>query len=104
MSAILYELLQETPNIKIEISLGNLLEAIDYASKRTHTEREREKQLKADAETLISRIETAEMLNVTTMTLGRWAKVGYLVPVKVGAKVYYRLSDINTIKGKEQPE
>ncbi len=38
--------------------------------------------------------ETAAMLNVDKSTLWRWAKQGYLVPVKWGRKSRYKLSDI----------
>lgn len=43
----------------------------------------------------IDRREAAEKLNVTLSTLWRCAKEGYLVPVKIGAKVLYRASDID---------
>lgn len=102
MSAILFELLEESPSIKIEISLANLIEAVEHASKLTYMRAEKEKQEKAEAETLVTRTETAKMLGVTTMTLNRWSKIGYLIPQKIGSKVYYRMLDINAIKGKEQ--
>lgn len=38
--------------------------------------------------------ETAKMLDVDKSTLWRWAKQGYLVPVKWGNKSRYKLSDI----------
>lgn len=43
----------------------------------------------------LTRIEAAEMLGVALSTLWKWAKSGYLVPVKIGNKVLYRVSDIN---------
>ena len=43
----------------------------------------------------ILRKEAAKMLNVTLPTLHRWAKAGYLVPVKIGNKILYRMSDID---------
>ncbi len=43
----------------------------------------------------IPRREAAKMLNVTASTLWRWAKEGYLVPVKIGSKVFYRATDID---------
>lgn len=42
----------------------------------------------------MSRAEVARALGVTTATLWRWAKDGYLTPVKIGSKVLYRASDI----------
>lgn len=38
-----------------------------------------------------------ELLNISRTTLWRWAREGYLVPVKVGRKTLYRQSDIDTI-------
>lgn len=42
----------------------------------------------------VTRREAARMLNVTLSTLWRWAKEGYLEPVKIGVKVLYRAGDI----------
>jgi len=39
----------------------------------------------------------AEMLDVDKSTLWRWAKIGYLVPINVGGKRRYRMSDVNRI-------
>lgn len=97
MAAILYDLLNESPNIKIEISLANLIEAIDYSTKAAIETKHQQDQAQEEAETLIPRFETADRLSTTTQTLSRWAKIGYLQPQKVGAKVFYRLSDINAI-------
>lgn len=43
--------------------------------------------------------ETAALLRRDRSSLWRWAKSGYLVPVKVGAKSFYRLSDIEKLMG-----
>lgn len=45
----------------------------------------------------VTKAEAAKMLNVAQSTLWRWAKEGYLTPVKVGAKVLYRASDIDRL-------
>ena len=42
--------------------------------------------------------EVAETLNVSRCTLNRWNKDGYLVPIKIGGKVFYRQNDINEIR------
>lgn len=42
--------------------------------------------------------EVAETLNVSRCTLNRWNKDGYLVPIKIGRKVFYRQNDINEIR------
>lgn len=41
--------------------------------------------------------ETAKRLNVNRSTLWCWEKQGYLKPIRIGKKVRYRLSTINSI-------
>lgn len=43
--------------------------------------------------------EVSERLNVSKNTLWRWRKENYLLPSKVGSKCYYKLSDIERLKG-----
>ena len=49
------------------------------------------------SETYISRQRASEMLDVDLTTLWRWAKQGYLVPVCVGGKKRYKMTDINQL-------
>jgi len=42
--------------------------------------------------------EAAEQLHVSKVTLWRWNNSGYLKPVWIGRKTYYRQSDIVKIK------
>ena len=46
--------------------------------------------------TLLSREKTSERLNVDLSTLWRWEKAGYLLPVRIGRAVYYKISDIES--------
>ena len=48
-------------------------------------------------DSFLSREETMEKLNVSSATLWRWKKSGYLVPVQLGCMDRYRLSDINAV-------
>ncbi len=51
---------------------------------------------------LLSADEAASTLNVSSVTMWRWAKIGYLKPVKAGRKVHYWQSAIeNLLKTKE---
>jgi excisionase family DNA binding protein len=95
MAAILYDLLNESPNIKIEISLANLIEAVDYAVKLSIAEVDRQRQ--AQPEQYLTRKQTAEMLDVDLSTIWRWHKENYLCAVKVGGKRRYRMSDVKKI-------
>ena len=47
-----------------------------------------------DDDTLISKQDVKERFGVSDTTLWLWGKKNYLVPVKIGRKVMYRLSDI----------
>ena len=53
---------------------------------------------KHDEEVYLSPTETAMKLGVSKNTLWRWAKAGYLVPVKIGRKSMYKISNINKIR------
>jgi excisionase family DNA binding protein len=95
MAAILYDLLNESPNIKIEISLANLIEAVDYAAKLSIAELDKQRQIQP--EQYLTRKQTAEMLDVDLSTLWRWHKKNYLCAVEVGGKRRYKLSEVNKI-------
>ena len=50
----------------------------------------------------IDRKEASKILNVSLATLWKWAKSGYLTPVKIGTKVLYKASDIEEIMTAKQ--
>lgn len=52
-------------------------------------------------EYLLTPEEAAELLKVSSVTLWRWDKSGYLTPVYVGGKKRYRNSDISKIMNKK---
>ena len=66
------------------------------------TEKENEKSEKAaKMSNSIGRLVIAgdvmKSLKVSSATLWRWAKCGYLVPIKVGTKNYYKAEDLERI-------
>ena len=82
-----------TPGVIIAITTDQLKEAMAYFYEES--QERTQKAIEANKEKpTITREEAAEMLNVTVQTLWRWAKSGYLTPVKIGTKVLYRYSDI----------
>lgn len=103
----LLELVESHPDVIISIRAADLLAANEELIKRTRQELE---QLITDAntETYPSAKKVAELLDVDKSTLWRWAKVGYLVPINVGGKRRYRMSDVKRIlegdKGKQTNE
>ena len=52
---------------------------------------------KADKDILLTKKEAMDKLHVSSTTLWQWARDEYLMPVKVGRKIYYRLEDINNL-------
>lgn len=45
-------------------------------------------------ETYLTRIETSEMLSISLTCLNDWCKKGILIPLKLGNRTYFKLSDI----------
>jgi hypothetical protein len=92
----LLELAQEAGDITVAVSLADLIECNEELIARTKQELE---QMITDAstETYPSVAKVTEMLDVDKSTPWRWAKCGYLVPVEVGGKRRYRMSDVKAI-------
>lgn len=59
-------------------------------------------QLQQKKDVQLTADQAAEQLHTTKVTLWRWAKLGYLSPIKVGRKVYYWQSDIDKITQKRE--
>ena len=92
----LIKLAKEYPGLKVEISIGDLIEANTLLIAEVKRELE---QTIADekAETYLSREKVLETLDIASTTLWRWQKLNYLVPIMVGGKRRYRKSDIMKI-------
>lgn len=90
------KLAKECPDLVVSIKLGELIEANTMLIADTKRELE---QLITDqsTETYPSREKVMEMLDVSESTLWRWSKIGYLVPLNVGGKRRYRMSDVKRI-------
>ena len=90
------ELAKNCPNLNITLKVGEVVEAINYCVLTTRKELEQQ-ITDANAETYPSVAKVAEILDVNKSSLWRWAKNGYLVPIEVGGKRRYRMSDIKRI-------
>ena len=92
----LLDLMESHPDVIVSIRVADLMQANEELIRRTKQELE---QLITDTntETYPSAKKVAEMLDVDKSTLWRWAKIGYLVPINVGGKRRYRMSDVNRI-------
>ncbi len=96
MNYDLIELAQKVPNLKIEVKLGDLLQFSKDLSTRNKEELE-ELVISEKAETYPTPQQVCEILNISSVTLWRWENKGYLIPIKIGGKNRFRMSDIKRI-------
>lgn len=93
---------KQCPDLIVSIKLSELVEANSLLIAETKRELE---QLITDqkTETYPSREKVMEILGVSSATLWRWQKNGYLEPLNVGGKRRYRMSDVrNLLEGNAQ--
>ncbi|MDH6356254.1 helix-turn-helix domain-containing protein [Parabacteroides sp. PF5-9] len=90
------EIIQSGAKVTLAVSLTDL--QTWHKDVIRQTKEELEQTIKeSQAETYLSPKATAEKLEVDPSTLHRWKVKGYLIPVEVGGKRRYRMSDINRI-------
>ncbi len=94
----LSELAEAFPTMQVTINVRDLLKANKELVTETVKALE-QKLTDAAAETYPSADKVAEMLSVSKPTLWRWEKSGYLIPVRIGGKVRYKMSDVKRILG-----
>ena len=92
----IYELAKQCPDVTISAKAGELIEMAEYCINATRAALEQQ-ITDAAAETYPSRQKVAEILDVDLSTLHRWAKQGYLVPIEIGGKRRYKMSDVKRI-------
>lgn len=88
------ELLASGANISISVTPADLKEFAVSIINETLAQKNEQKPVE---EKYLSPAETASKLKVSKNTLWRWAKDGYLVPVKIGRKSAYKMSKINEL-------
>ena len=92
----LIQLAKECPVLTVSIKLTDLVEANKELIEET--KRNLQQTLEdAKSEEYLSREKVIEWLEVSATTLWRWEKCGYLIPIAVGNKKKYRMSDIQKI-------
>lgn len=83
-------------NVTISVNAADLKEVF-CGIVQAERERAQDEQRQKEEHGTLTRKEAAARLKVTTNTLHRWAKSGYLVPVKVGVRTLYKTSDVEEI-------
>ena len=90
------QLAKQCPNVMISLKVGELIETINYCMQTTR--RELEQQITdSNAKTYPTPDQVAKILSVDKSTLWRWRKRNYLVPIEIGGKRRYRMSDVKRI-------
>ncbi|MEN9917858.1 MAG: hypothetical protein RL662_294 [Bacteroidota bacterium] len=97
----LLALAKEYPNLTISITLGDLIEANEALIRKTKAELEQQ-ITDANTETYPSPTQVAKIIDVDKSTLWRWAKRGVLVPIKIGGKNRYKMSDVKEMLGENK--
>jgi len=96
---------KQFPEMTVSIRLRDLLEANEALVRKVRAEAERERAARdrQAGDHLVQKEEARRQLgSPDPSTLWRWEKAGYLHPVKIGVKVFYRRSEIDgIIKAKE---
>lgn len=90
------ELIQTTPNVSITIDANDLMGCLRLVIKEAKEEWDAAIAAKK-TEAYVSPAEVSQLLHVDKSTLWRWGKTGYLIPVEVGGKRLYKMSDIDKI-------
>ena len=89
-------LAKEAPGTILAVRADDLVEANTRLIDQVRADLEKELAERNTA-TLMTREMVLEQLNVSTTTLWRWEKRGYLVPVEVGGQRRYKSTDIKRI-------
>ncbi len=95
-AALMEKIASGEPGVMLVVSAADLRDAVAWMWRACQRETEEAVRSHRERPTM-TREEAAKALNVTLSTLWRWAKDGYLVPVKIGSKVLYRATDIEEV-------
>jgi hypothetical protein len=95
----LQELLQNGSRISLSVSLEDLRSFASILIEKARRDLE-DAVISDKAETYPSPKQVAEILDVNLSTLWRWSQRGYLVPVEVGGKRRYLMSDVKALLSK----
>ena len=103
MGVNIIELATQCPDITLSIKASDLLEAGRIFKEEILDELKanQDERPAPSSDQLLSREETMEKFRISSATIWRWKKCGYLVPIKVGSMDRYRLSDINALLAKK---
>jgi len=87
------DIINSGANVNLTISASDLLEVINCVVMTTRKELE-QSVINDKIEAYLTAEEVSLMIGVTKVTLWRWAKRGYLIPIEIGGSRKYRKSEI----------
>lgn len=87
---------KEAPGTILAVRADDLVAANESLIGKIRADIEREIEARRSAK-LLTKETVIELLSVSSTTLWRWEKSGYLVPVNVGGQRRYRSTDVNEI-------
>ena len=96
----LINMAEEFPDLIVQVRLGDLLEAnrqLIADAKLAMEQGIADSQVSKAEETYVSRKKAMAILGISSTTIWHWKQINYLVPITVGARYKYRMSDIRRI-------
>ena len=93
---LLADLLQSGANVTVSIRIEDLKKFAQVLIEDTRKKIE-QVIIEDKAERYIEPKEVSQIIGVDLSTLWRWAKRGYLVPIEIGGKKRYKMSEIKSI-------
>ena len=95
---------KEFPQMTVSIRLKDLLDANESMLRQARIDAAKEAEARRkDLDPLIPRNTVIDMFDIDPSTLWRWEKkYDYLIPVRVGVRVYYRQSAINKLTAEKE--
>lgn len=99
MTHDLKTIIQENPNLILQVTAGDLNEFLDDLIMEMRSIALSEAQAIKHGDRLLTIDEAAKALSVSKMTLYRWHQAGILRKVEIGGKRRYRRTDVERLVG-----
>lgn len=100
MSQLISEIRKNPDHISLTITGTGLMELIKAVQQVIYEEINEEKANQQDSDIeLITKQDVIDKLHVSSTTLWIWEKRKYLVPVKIGRRIFYKRRDVNNLMG-----
>ena len=100
MSQLISEIRKNPDHISLTMTGTGLMELIKAVQQVIYEEINEEKANLQDSDIeLITKQDVIDKLHVSSTTLWIWEKRKYLVPVKIGRRIFYKRRDVNNLMG-----